>query len=340
MKVLLVVLGVLVLAVVAAVLYFVCSPMPVVRLLRRKMDDSPSYPDGYGKIRERVEIHRDLDYPSRYGNHTYDLYLPKSVGKDADLAGKPNPAEKAFPLILWVHGGAFVAGDKAGVENWGVMLAGKGYAVAAMNYCLAPEAAYPAQIQQIGECLAAILKLAEGKQIDMGRVGLSGDSAGAYMAAQFAVASTNDALAGQIAVSSPLAGGALKCALLFCGPYDVRRMFNVENRTLRLFISRIGWSFLGRKKWSEAPLISTVAPKDFVTERMVPCYITDGNAVSFEPQGRALGEALRGRGVKVKERYFAKEDYGEVPHEYQMRLETKNAMDCFGDVLDFLEECM
>ncbi len=331
MVVLLVILGIVIFFVAAAFLYFVCSPMPVVRLLRRGMEDDLSYPGDYDSVKEQVEIYKDLEYPSQYGNHTYDLYLPKKEGK--------------HPLILWVHGGAFVAGDKAGVENWGVMLAGQGYAVAAMNYCLAPEAAYPAQIRQICEALTAVASGAgttvqHGNRIDLGNVAVAGDSAGAYMAAQFSVAHANPVLAGQIGVASPLEKNALKCALLFCGPYDVKRMFNVEDKKLRLFISRIGWSFLGKKNWSRAPLISTVTPMEFVTGQTVPCYITDGNTMSFEPQGRALGEALRKNGVKVKERYFAREEYGEVSHEYQMKLETENAMHCFEDVVEFLGECM
>lgn len=331
MVVLLVILGIIIMFIGAALLYFICSPMPVVRLLRRGMEDALSYPGDYDSVKEQVEVYKDLEYPSRYGNHTYDFYLPKKEGK--------------HPFVLWVHGGAFVAGDKAGVENWGVMLAGQGYAVAAMNYCLAPEAAYPAQIRQICEALTAVVSVAGttvqyGNRIDLGNVAVAGDSAGAYMAAQFAVAHANPVLAGQIGVASPLEKNALKCALLFCGPYDVKRMFNVEDKKLRLFISRIGWSFLGKKNWSKAPLISTVTPMDFVTGQTVPCYITDGNTMSFEPQGRALGEALRKNGVKVKERYFAREEYGDVPHEYQMQLETENARKCFADVLEFLGECM
>ena len=38
MEILYAVLGIIALIIIAGVLYFVCSPMPVVRLLRRKMD--------------------------------------------------------------------------------------------------------------------------------------------------------------------------------------------------------------------------------------------------------------------------------------------------------------
>lgn len=326
MEILYAVLGIIALIIIAGVLYFVCSPMPVVRLLRRKMDGEITMPENCRDAVENVEIHRDLTYKSAYAQNNFDLFLPKAQGR--------------HPLVLWVHGGAFVAGDKCGTENWGIMLASKGYAVASMNYCWAPEAAYPAQIVQIAEAFDAVSNCEYSEQIDMSRVAIAGDSAGAYMAAQFACVHSNNILADKIGVHSPLKSSALKCVLLYCGPYDVKKMLEIENRTLRLFISRIGWSFIGRKNWKKASLISTVTPMDFVTENFAPCYITDGNAWSFENHGRALAEKLNEKGVAVKERYFSKEKYGEVTHEYQMQLDTENGMLCFNDTIEFLSEYM
>ena len=80
MVVLFVILGIVIFFVAAAFLYFICSPMPVVRLLRRGMEDDLGYPGDYDSVKEQVEIHKDLEYPSQYGNHMYDLYLPGTGG--------------------------------------------------------------------------------------------------------------------------------------------------------------------------------------------------------------------------------------------------------------------
>lgn len=306
----------------AVVIRFVSSPMPVVRRLRGGMDGEIKYPSGSDGIKDTVTIQRDLEYRSKYGNNRFDLYLPKKDG--------------ACPLIVWVHGGAFVAGDKAGVENWGVMLASNGYAVAAVNYQWAPEAAYPAQLVQITEALAAIEKISDGR-IDLSRTAIAGDSAGAHMAAQLALLHTSPAFAKRLNITSPLARDALKCALLYCGPYSLRQMLNSKKRLVRLFVSRIGWSYLGRKNWKKAPLADTITLVDFVTADYVPTYLTDGNSYSFEGQARELGERLRSLGVPTAERYFPREQFGEVTHEYQMDLTQQNAMDCFHDTLRFLE---
>lgn len=86
-------------------------------------------------------------------------------------------------------------------------------------------------------------------------------------------------------------------------------MLEIENKTLRIFVSRIGWSLLGKKNWKKSPLISTITPMDFVTKNSAPCYITDGNTWSFESHGKELAEKLREKGVTVWERYFPKDEY-------------------------------
>lgn len=306
-------------------LYFFCSPMPVVRFLRRENEAGLTYPPDYEKIKETITIQKDIEYASAYGRNQLDLYLPKGKEK--------------CPLILWVHGGAFVAGDKIGVENWGVMLAHHGYAVAAMNYEWAPEASYPAQLRQVTEAYRTLEKLAEeSAEIDMSRVAVAGDSAGAHIASQFVLLHTNPAFAERMHIYSPLKQDALKCTLLYCGPYDFQRMLRMDNRMLKLFVSRIGWSYMGTRRWNKAPLLDTLVTADFVTGDFVPAYITDGNRFSFESHGKALGEKLREAGVKVVERYFDSETYGEVNHEYQMQLSTENAMACLEDTLSVLRE--
>lgn len=55
-------------------------------------------------------------------------------------------------MVVWVHGGAFVAGNRSGVEPWAACLAARGMAVAAVEYQWAPEAHWPAQVEQIGQC--------------------------------------------------------------------------------------------------------------------------------------------------------------------------------------------
>ena len=309
-------------ALVCAAGYFLCSPMPIVRLLRRGGDAPSGWPAGEEDALRWVEVFRDLPYASPYGRNTYDLYL---------LRERTN---QPLPVVVWVHGGAFVAGSKSGVANWASCLADRGMAVAAVEYQWAPEAHWPAQVEQIGQCVGA---LAGDPRLDLGRVAIAGDSAGAHMAAQFALIHTSPAFREDTGLEPVLAPGALRGALLLCGPYDIGQMARPKSRFLRIAMHRIGWSYLGRRRWRDTPQAKATVIRDYVTGDFPPAFITDGNTGSFESQGKALAEALGDAGVRVDGLFFPAEE-GEISHEYQFRLDRPEGRRCYQRVLTFLEE--
>jgi acetyl esterase/lipase len=118
---------------------------------------------------EGIRVDRDLVY-ARAGERglRLDLYLP-AVG------GAP------LPLILLVHGGAWMGGSKA--ETPALPVASRGYAVASVEYRLSPEVVFPAQIQ---DCKAAVRWLrahAARYGLDPDRFGAWGTSAGGHLVA-------------------------------------------------------------------------------------------------------------------------------------------------------------
>ncbi len=94
-----------------------------------------------------------------------DLYLPEKGNK--------------APLILWVHGGAWLEGSK---EDFAPLeYVADGYAVASINYRLSQHARFPAQLQ---DCKAAVRFLrahAEQYHLDPQRFGAWGASAGGHL---------------------------------------------------------------------------------------------------------------------------------------------------------------
>lgn len=115
---------------------------------------------------------KDLAYVTHGSpSQTLDLYAPRQA--------------KGVPLIVWIHGGAFLFGSKEGfpLEPVPLQLLLEGYAVASINYRLSPEALFPAQLE---DCKAAVRWLranAEGFGIDPNRIGVWGASAGGNLAA-------------------------------------------------------------------------------------------------------------------------------------------------------------
>lgn len=314
-------IGILVLGIAAAGAVLL-SPWPAVWLLRRGGEETVEAPETYRQQIQKIRQQTDLCYPSAYRKNRYDLYLPEGNQK--------------APLILWIHGGAFVAGDKSGVNTWASLLASEGYAVAAMNYEWAPEAVWPAQLLQIRDCLDAVKALPEAEdRIDMDRVFLAGDSAGAHMAAQAALLCFQEDFAERTGLSMPVKKPALKGLLLYCGPYEIEPFAMVENRALRFFANKIGQSYMGGIRWRKKRGTEFLDIARWMTGDCPPVYLTDGNSGSFERQGKRLGGRLRELGVPVMERYF-EETEGSIPHEYQMQLTRPQAVTCYQDTLRFL----
>ena len=110
MTVLCIILAVVVAAALGILLYLVCSPMPVVKLLRRQEDGEIKRAPEYEKARGKVRIRKDLTYPSRYGQNTYDLYLPQGKRlREGTRRGKA----AGVPLILWYTAGLLWPETKA-----------------------------------------------------------------------------------------------------------------------------------------------------------------------------------------------------------------------------------
>jgi acetyl esterase/lipase len=104
-----------------------------------------------------------------------DLYLPGDASR--------------FPVIVWFHGGGLTAGDKAEGTQAAIArtLAGRGIAVASVNYRLSPRASYPAYVDDAAASVAWILDHAGEFGGDPERVFVSGHSAGGYLAAMVGV---------------------------------------------------------------------------------------------------------------------------------------------------------
>jgi acetyl esterase/lipase len=115
-----------------------------------------------------VAVLKDLKYVQNgSASQKLDLYLP------------PNGSNR--PLVILIHGGAFMFGDKGG-EDVGLWLK-EGFAVASLNYRLSGEARFPAAIE---DCKSAIRWLrfhAKEYRFDPHRFGVFGASAGGNLAA-------------------------------------------------------------------------------------------------------------------------------------------------------------
>ena len=118
-------------------------------------------------------------------------YLPEDAKKDPlrelDLFLPRLKYGKSMPVIVWIHGGGWIEGDKN--DSPALELARQGFATASINYRLAPEATFPAQIRDCKRAIAWIRKHGPEYGIDPDRIGVWGLSSGGHLAALLATTS-------------------------------------------------------------------------------------------------------------------------------------------------------
>ena len=114
----------------------------------------------------------DLAYADQSEAQKLDLYIPTT-------------GEGPFPVVVMVHGGGFMFGDKAdGAGLTGVdQLLEAGYAVASINYRLSGEAIWPAQINDAKAAVRFLRANAAQYNLDPERFGAWGASAGGNLVA-------------------------------------------------------------------------------------------------------------------------------------------------------------
>ena len=96
---------------------------------------------------------------------TLDLYLPAS--------------DKPTPLVVWIHGGGWRAGNKNRCPiTW---LNDHGFAVASINYRLTDVAIFPAQIHDCKTAIRALRTKAEKYNLDPNHIAVAGSSAGGHL---------------------------------------------------------------------------------------------------------------------------------------------------------------
>src|SRR6478736_9837153 len=113
------------------------------------------------------------------------------------------------PLVVWIHGGAWLSGDRRYLPEtlrpnqlFDALLAA-GLAVASVDYRHAREAPFPAQLHDVKAALRYLRAHAGALGIDVTRVGAWGESAGGHLAALLALTAARTDLEGELGMIGP-----------------------------------------------------------------------------------------------------------------------------------------
>jgi len=125
----------------------------------------------------KVEVVKNLSYNDAKDaddvRHKLDLYLPKGA--------------KNYPVVFFIHGGAWKYGSKTGFARHGNMFASHGIGFVAINYRLSPKIKHPQHIKDVARAFAWAYKDLGKRGADLKQIYVSGHSAGGHLCALLAV---------------------------------------------------------------------------------------------------------------------------------------------------------
>ncbi len=166
-------------------------------------------------IPQRIDVVKLVDLSYKAAEHAED-----AVWHLADIYYPKQHMGELYPVIVNVHGGGWFYGDKQTYTVYTQYLAAQGFAVVNFNYRLAPEHRYPAAISDVCAMMEYLADNAARLQLDLSRLYMVGDSAGAQLAAQYAILATNAEYRSLFPQTMGSAYPVPKKLALNCGVYE------------------------------------------------------------------------------------------------------------------------
>ena len=216
--------------------------------------------------------------------HLLDIYLP--------------PVKKnKYPLIIWIHGGAWMLNDK--YADMGYMgntikaFIDSGFAVASIDYRYSTTARFPAQIQDCNQAVAFLYDHTAQYKLDKNKLALIGFSAGGYLASLLALSNNNNA--DSFYHNSLKPEFKIKLVLDFYGPAEFLTLKGHNSPDPRNPITLL----LGSKADDSPALAKIASPVTYIDKNDPPFLIVQGEKdQSVNPdQSVLLHSSLTSAGV-------------------------------------------
>lgn len=228
-------------------------------------------------------VEKDVVYASPGGvPQKMDIYLP------APSASPDSQKAKKVGMVVYVHGGAWMGGDKAEGAELCDLLAKNGILAATINYRLAPKDKWPAMIDDCQTAVRYFRSNAAKYNLDPERIAAAGASAGGHLSLLLGFRDTRDPKPSEYSGYS----SKVKAVLNFFGPTDFRRDFPPA-------IDMVIFQVLGKQRKDAANEMRDASPVHYIDGKSAPVFTIQGKADPLVPfaQQQWLDEKLKSAGV-------------------------------------------
>jgi acetyl esterase/lipase len=234
-----------------------------------------------------TEFHQNIPYAKDTSQkHLLDIYLPSNTTGN-------------LPLVVWIHGGAWMLNDKYAdmgyMKNTVKSFIDSGYALASINYRYSTDSVFPAQIRDCNAAIEYLYQHANEYHIEKNKIAVIGFSAGGHLASLLSLSNNNQVSA----FSSTPVHFTIKTCLDFYGPSDFIML--ASNPDTAVSNSRTPISLLlGASPIDRPDLAKLASPVTYIDKNDPPFLIVQGEKDESVPntQSKILHSWLSLTGVK------------------------------------------
>lgn len=285
--------------------------------IRREFKEADDIRDAGFTTPDEVIRFDDLLYGTEKEWQVLDVYRPR------------NAENKKLPIIVSVHGGGWVYGDKERYQYYCMELAKRGFAVVNFTYRLAPEFKHPAPLEDTALVMKWILEHKEEYGFDTKYVFAVGDSAGGNLLGLYAAICTNEAYAKRFSFQAPKEI-KLTAVALNCGDYKVEASadeFEQTNELMKDYLPHQG---------TEAELREISVP-DHVTPDYPPTFLMTATGDFLKDQALLMAEKLSACNVPFVYRLYG-DGRERLPHVFHCDIHTEAANLCNDEECEFFRK--
>ena len=252
-------------------------------------------------IPEDIEYIRDIRYGRNKKFHTLDICWPKYVEKNGDIEGQIDLRKDKLPVIISIHGGGYVYGNKEIYQFYCASLAEKGFAVVNFNYRLAPKYKFPAPLEDLNLVMKWLMLSSDDYPVDTDNVFLVGDSAGAQIACQYGVIYSDRDYRKIMEFRKPKVN--IRALGFCCGSYDLKK-----NAAAKVGII-MDYTTKNLEKYG-----AKLDYLDYISKDYPPVYLFSSKGDMLLEECEPMAELLKSRGVSCKYEIYGNKNTGHVFH--------------------------
>lgn len=226
---------------------------------------------------------------------------------------RPATQTKKLPVVVYVHGGGWAAGNKKDFRDGARGLAKADYVTFSIGYRLVNTndvnniTRWPAQIDDVQRAIRWIRSKADEYQLDPDKIGAVGASAGGHLVSLLGTIDTRDNSDKTLAKYS----SKVQCVINIFGPADFTPDFT-KNGPAGPWVQNLVDNLMAKPKDKNLDLYKSASPLFQVNTKSAPFIHFHGTEDPLVPldQSKRLDEALKKAGVESTLVIFEGEGHG------------------------------